>query len=207
MFILAPLPYAFTALEPYLDAKTVEIHYTKHHQAYVNNLNEAIKKHPALEKKTVRELLSNLDAVPEDIRVAVRNNGGGDFNHTLFWNCMCTGGHALSEGKLAKAIDASFESFEAFQQKFTELAKKHFASGWVFLATDSKGHLSIVDAPNHETPLAQGLEPLLTIDVWEHAYYLKFQNRRPEFVEAWWHVVNWSFIEQQYEKVLTKRSV
>lgn len=206
IFILAPLPYAFTALEPYLDAKTLEIHYTKHHQAYVNNLNEALKKHPELEKKTLRELITDLKAVPEDIRESVRNNGGGHFNHTLFWDTMCAGGSKLASGKLSQAIDASFGSFEAFQQKFTEIAKKHFASGWTFLVTDPKGKLSIVDTPNHDTPLAQGLEPLLVIDVWEHAYYLKFQNRRPEFVEAWWHVVNWSFVEQQYEHFLTKHN-
>lgn len=206
LFTLAPLPYAFAALEPHLDAKTVEIHYTKHHQAYVNNLNDALKKHPELEKKTLPELLSHLDDVPADIRVAVTNNGGGHFNHTLFWNCMCAGGSKLSPGKLAKAIDAKFGSFDSFKQQFTDLAKKHFASGWVFLVTDAQGNVSLMEAANHETPLAKGLEPLLVIDVWEHAYYLKFQNRRPEFVEAWWHVVNWSFVEQQYEKVFTKRT-
>ena len=200
MMTLPPLPYTYTALEPYLDAKTVEIHYTKHHQAYVDNLNKALAKHPQLEKKSVTQLLSQLDAVPEDIRTAVRNNGGGHANHTLFWNCMKPNGGGKPMGALATAIEKTFGSFDAFKQQFSEKAKTHFASGWVFLAVDNKNNLVITALPGHDSPLLSGGKPLLCIDVWEHAYYLKFQNRRAEFIDAWWNVVNWEYVAQLYQQ-------
>ncbi len=199
MFILSPLPYKYDVLEPYIDVRTMEIHYTKHHQGYVNKLNETVKNYPELQKKTVAELLENLDAVPEDVRIAVRNFGGGVWNHTLFWNCMKHDGGGEPKGKLAEQIKKDFGSFEEFKKKFSDAAKKLFGSGWAWLVADGK-RLKVMLSQNQDRPLSDGLTPLLTLDVWEHAYYLKYQNRRDEFVDNWWHLVDWDKVEKRYDR-------
>ncbi len=190
-FELPKLPYDFNALEPYIDARTMEIHYTKHHQGYVNKLNAALEKHPELQGKSIEELLRGLDSVPEDIRTAVRNNGGGHFNHSLFWPVMSPNGGGKPGGELAKAIEGAFGSFDSFKEQFSATAAGVFGSGWAWLVVDGGGALSITSTPNQDSPLSRGLTPILGLDVWEHAYYLKYQNRRPEYIENWWNVVNW----------------
>ncbi|MCL5436287.1 MAG: superoxide dismutase [Candidatus Dependentiae bacterium] len=199
--VLPPLPYLYNALEPYLDARTVEIHYTKHHRGYVDKVNKAFEKHPELVAKPLEELLTHLELVPEDIRAAVRNQGGGAYIHTFFWRCMAPAGAALREpkGALKSALEKSFGSVADFKKKFEEVALSHFGSGWAWLVIDKTGALSVISTPNHDIPQRQGLTPLLVLDVWEHAYYLKFQNRRNEFVAAWWHVVNWSHVEELFD--------
>ncbi|KKU91444.1 MAG: Superoxide dismutase [Candidatus Jorgensenbacteria bacterium GW2011_GWA1_48_11] len=196
---LPKLLYAYDALEPYIDARTMEIHYAKHHQAYVNKLNEALAKHSELEVKTIEELLKDLEAVPEDVRMAVRNHGGGHYNHSLFWDLMAPfdatqGRPKEPEGELAEAIKSAFGDLPKFKEQFANAAAGVFGSGWVWLTlserSESKG-LSIMTTPNQDTPVSKGQKPILGLDVWEHAYYLKYQNRRPEYVEAWWNVVNW----------------
>jgi Fe-Mn family superoxide dismutase len=205
-FTLAPLPYAFNALEPHIDARTVEIHHDKHHAAYVTNLNKALEKHPELSSKTIVELIGNLAAVPEDIRTAVRNNGGGTLNHDLFWQTMSAKG-GKPAGALAGAIDKSFGSYDAFREKLSAAAVGQFGSGWAFLLVDGAGKLDILSTPGHDTPLMKGVAaktgtPILVVDVWEHAYYLKYQNRRADFVAAWWNLVNWGKVAELYGKVL-----
>lgn len=199
MFILPPLPYAFDALEPYIDARTMEIHYTKHHQAYVDKLNEAVNKHPDLFKKSVEELLRNLQAVPADIRNDVRNQGGGHANHTLFWQLMKPKGGGEPKGDLAQAINKKFGSFAQFKEQFNDAAKKRFGSGWAWLVIDKSSELLIISTANQDSPLSDGLIPLLGLDVWEHAYYLKYQNKRPDYITAWWSVVNWDKVEELYK--------
>lgn len=196
-YVLDPLPYAFGALEPYIDAMTMEIHHDKHHQAYINNLNAALDKHPDLKPIPLVELLKNLDALPEDIRASVRNNGGGTLNHDMFWLMMSPKG-GNPKGKVVDAIKKTFGSFEAFQEKFNNEAKTRFGSGWAWLSLDKKGDLVVNSTANQDSPFALGLEPLLGLDVWEHAYYLKYQNRRPDYITAWWHVVNWEYVEARY---------
>ncbi len=198
-FKLPPLPYAFDALEPYIDARTMEIHHDKHHAAYVTNLNKAVAEFPDLGSKKVEDLVKDLNAVPEKIRMAVRNQGGGHYNHTLFWQMMKKGAGGGPKGELAGAIDKSFGSFSGFKDKFTEAATKVFGSGWAWLVMDSSG-LTISPTPNQDTPLSQGKQSLLGIDVWEHAYYLKYQNRRPEYIAAWFNVINWDFVAERYAK-------
>lgn len=195
---LITLPYKYSDLEPHMDAKTVEIHHSKHHQGYVNNLNAAIEKHPELSNKTLEELLKNLDLIPKDIKTAVRNNAGGTYSHNLFWQILSPNGGGLPTGEIANAINNQFESFEKFKEKFTETASKHFASGWVWLSVDSNKNLILEETPGHDTPLAKGLTPILVIDVWEHAYYLKHQNRRPEFISAWWEIINWDKVNENF---------
>jgi Fe-Mn family superoxide dismutase len=197
-FTLPPLPYAFDALEPSIDAKTMEIHHDKHHAAYVNNLNAALEKAPELQSKSLDDLLRNLDQVPESIRTAVRNNGGGDWNHTMFWEIMSPNGGGKPGGKLADAINSSFGSFETFQQQFNDAATKRFGSGWAWVINDG-GKLSITSTPNQDNPMMDGKRAIMGVDVWEHAYYLKYQNRRPEYLAAWWNVVNWPEIERRFE--------
>lgn len=196
---LPKLPYNYDALEPFIDAKTMEIHHTKHHQAYLNKLNEALAKHPELENKLLEELLRDLDAVPEDIRGAVRNHGGGHYNHSLFWKTMASPSENLvKEGlgpRIENAILKNFGDFAKFKEQFSNSAATLFGSGWVWL-TEDKGKLSIVTTPNQDNPISKGQRPLLGLDVWEHAYYLKYQNRRPEYIEAWWNVVNWKEVER-----------
>jgi superoxide dismutase, Fe-Mn family len=194
-FKLPPLPYSFDALEPYIDAKTMEIHHDKHHGGYVNNLNKALEGHADLQKLPIEELLHSINKVPEDIRAAVRNNGGGHANHSLFWPSMKKGGGGEPQGAIADAIKSAFGSFNDFKTKFNDAATKRFGSGWAWLLM-SGGKLAIESTANQDSPLMDGKMPVMGLDVWEHAYYLKYQNRRPEYIEAWWNVVNWDQINQ-----------
>ena len=189
-FELPKLPYAVDALEPYIDAQTMTIHHDKHHQTYVNNLNAALEKHPELAGKSIEALLKDLNAVPEDIRTAIRNQGGGVWNHSMFWEIMAPKAGGAPKGELAKAIDASFKSFDAFKEEFTKAANGRFGSGWAWLVKKGSG-LAVVSTANQDNPMSEGLTPVLTLDVWEHAYYLKYQNRRADYVTAWWNLVNW----------------
>ena len=198
-FTLPQLPYAPEALEPHIDAQTMQIHHGKHHQAYVDNLNKAVESQTDLHGKTLSELLGNLDALPEAARGAIRNNGGGHVNHSMFWTIMKSGGGTPS-GDLASAIDEAFGSFDDFKTKFNEAGVKQFGSGWVFVTANS-GKLEIQAMPNQDTPLHKGVEPLLGNDVWEHAYYLKYNNRRPDYLKAWWDVVDWNAIAERYERL------
>jgi superoxide dismutase, Fe-Mn family len=198
---LPTLPYAFTALEPHIDARTMEIHYTKHHQAYINNLNAALEKHPALMEKTVEELVADVDMVPEDIRTAVRNNGGGHLNHSMFWDLMAPNAGGKPQGALLQAIEKTFASFEKFQEAFAQAAATRFGSGWAWLVVDGKS-LAVVSTANQDNPVTDGKTPILGLDVWEHAYYLHYQNRRPDYVKAWWNVVNWKEVETRYQQAI-----
>lgn len=202
-FALPPLPYAFDALEPHIDARTMEIHHDKHHAAYVTNLNKALAQAPTLSGKPLHELLRNLDIVPENLRAAVRNNGGGHFNHSLFWEMMRKGGGGQPGGELAQAIDQTFGNFAGFRQQFTEAATRVFGSGWAWLVADGK-QLKIEATPNQDTPVMRGENqlPLLGLDVWEHAYYLKYQNRRPDYIQAWFDVINWDFVAERWNRAL-----
>ncbi len=197
-YTLPPLPYSYDALEPYIDARTMEIHYTKHHQAYIDNLNAALEKHPELQKISLVELLANLNRVPEDIRTTVRNNGGGTENHGMFWLMMKKNGGGEPRDRVNKEIEKAFGSFGAFKQQFTTAAKTRFGSGWAWLSVDKTGKLAVTSTANQDTPISDGSKPILGLDVWEHAYYLKYQNRRPDYIDAWWHVVNWDFVEELY---------
>jgi Fe-Mn family superoxide dismutase len=196
-FTLPPLPYAYDALEPYIDARTMEIHYTKHHQKYIDELNAALEKHPVWQEKTVEQLLSDLNALPEEIRTAVRNNGGGHYNHSLFWTLLTPNAPLKPKGQLAVAIDETFGSFEQFQKQFDEAAKKRFGSGWAWLSVD-KRKLVLTSSANQDCPISDGMQPILGLDVWEHAYYLKYQNKRPEYIAAWWSIINWKHVEELY---------
>jgi len=198
MYELPKLPYAYDALEPHLDARTMEIHHTKHHAAYVTNLNGAVEKHPELASKSVEELLRGIDQVPEDVRTVVRNHGGGHANHSLFWQVMGPGGGGAPTGALAEALASAFGSFEGFKEKLNDAATKRFGSGWGWLNV-AGGKLEVSSSANQDSPLMEGKTPLLGVDVWEHAYYLKFQNRRPEYLAAWWSVVNWAEVARRYE--------
>ena len=198
-FELPPLEYDFDALAPVIDAKTMELHHDKHHQAYVDNLNKAVAEQKDLHEKTLSELLSNLDALPEAARGAIRNNGGGHANHAMFWKLMKSGGGNPS-GAIAEAIDRDFGSFEDFKTKFNEAGVKQFGSGWVFVVADS-GKLTIQSMPNQDTPLHKGVEPIFGNDVWEHAYYLTYNNRRPDYLKAWWDVVDWNAVSERYERL------
>lgn len=195
---LPELPYDYEALEPHIDAETMRIHHTKHHQGYVNNLNAALEKHPELGEKTVEQLLSDLDSVPQDIRTAVRNNGGGHANHSLFWPCMAPGAGGAPSGELASAIDSAFGSFEAFRETFAAAAATRFGSGWAWLCAGGDGELLVTSTANQDNPVSEGLKPVLGLDVWEHAYYLNYQNRRPDYVKAWWNVVNWEKVGENF---------
>jgi len=198
-FALPPLPYAYDALEPYFDAETMHLHHDKHHQAYVNNLNAAVAAHPELAGKTVDELLVNLSALPESARTAVRNNGGGHANHSFWWPTLAKPGLATAPtGELSKAIDLQFGSLSAFQDKLTAAALSVFGSGWAWLVKLPDGTLAIETTPNQDSPLTLGHKPVLTVDVWEHAYYLKYQNRRVEYVKAFYQVLNWDYVSGQF---------
>lgn len=196
-FELPKLPYAVDALEPFVDAQTMTIHHGKHHQAYVTNLNGAIEKHPELTGKALEDLLKDLNAVPEDIRMVVRNHGGGTWNHSMFWEIMAPGAGGAPKGELAKAIDAAFGSFDALKGEFEKAANGRFGSGWAWLVKKGSG-LAVVSTPNQDNPMSEGMTPVMGIDVWEHAYYLKYQNRRAEYVTNWWNVVNWDAIASRY---------
>jgi Fe-Mn family superoxide dismutase len=199
-FTLPPLPYSLDALEPHIDARTMEIHHGKHHAGYVTNLNKAISESGQPGGKTIEELVKNLNALPEQIRTAVRNNGGGHYNHSLFWQMMKKNGGGEPKAELGKAIDSAFGSFSDFKTQFADAATKRFGSGWAWLAWQD-GKLAIQSTPNQDTPLSQGAQPLLGLDVWEHAYYLKYQNRRAEYITAWWNVVNWDFVADRHSKL------
>jgi superoxide dismutase, Fe-Mn family len=191
---LPKLPYGYDALEPYIDARTMEIHYTKHHQGYVNNLNAALAKHSEIADRPLEELLRDIKKVPEDIRTAIRNHGGGHSNHSLFWTIMAgakSGGGGEPGGVLAGAIAKTFGDFAKFKEEFTKAAGGVFGSGWAWLVLDAKGGLVVTTTPNQDSPLMRGEKPILGLDVWEHAYYLKYQNKRPDYIAAWWNVVNW----------------
>ena len=196
-FTLPALPYAFDALEPHIDARTMEIHHGKHHQAYVNNLNAAIEKAPELQGKSLDDLMRGINSVPESVRTAVRNNGGGHWNHSLFWQLMAPNGGGEPSGKLADAIKSSFGDFAKFKEQFAAAAAGRFGSGWAWLTDDGNGKLSITSTPNQDNPLMEGKKAILGLDVWEHAYYLKYQNRRPDYVTAWWNVVDWSAVAKR----------
>jgi len=197
-FVLPPLPYAVDALEPYIDAQTMTLHHDKHHQAYVTNLNGAIEKHPELASKSLEELLMDLNAVPEDIRTVVRNHGGGTWNHSMFWEIMGPKKGGAPGGELARAVDSAFGSFDAFKSEFEKSANGRFGSGWAWLVKRGNNDLAIVSTANHDNPLSENMTPILGIDVWEHAYYLKYQNRRAEYVTNWWNVVNWDAVAERY---------
>ncbi|MDQ3117264.1 MAG: superoxide dismutase [Verrucomicrobiota bacterium] len=203
---LPKLPYSNDALEPHIDAKTMEIHHDKHHQAYITNVNKAIEGKPDLEGKSIEDLIGNLSAVPEDIRTAVRNNGGGHANHTFFWQIMGPNGGGEPTGKLADDIKATFGSLDAFKEKLADAGVKRFGSGWAWLIKNKSGKLEIVSTANQDNPLmgqaVAGCEgtPVLGVDVWEHAYYLNYQNRRPDYLKAWWNTVNWAEVSKRYEK-------
>jgi Fe-Mn family superoxide dismutase len=200
-FELPKLPYAVDALEPYVDAQTMQIHHTKHHAAYINNLNAALEKQPALAAKSLEELLGNLGAVPEDVRMVVRNHGGGTYNHNLFWVFMSPKGGGEPKGALAKAIEAAFGNYTTFKENFEKAANTRFGSGWAWLSVKQGGGLVVTSTANQDSPLSEGLQPILGIDVWEHAYYLKYQNRRPEYVSNWWNVVNWDEVARRFDSL------
>jgi superoxide dismutase, Fe-Mn family len=193
-FSLPQLPYAYDALEPHIDARTMEIHHTKHHQAYVNNVNAALEKAPEWQGKSLDELMRGINSVPEAVRTAVRNNGGGHWNHSLFWQIMGPNKGGEPSGKLAAAIKSSFGDFAKFKEQFAAAATGRFGSGWAWLVDDGNGKLSITSTPNQDNPLMEGKKAILGLDVWEHAYYLKYQNRRPDYIGAWWNVVNWDAV-------------
>lgn len=199
-FKLPDLGHAYTALEPHIDAQTMEIHYTKHHGTYVNNLNAALEKHAAFQKKEVDDLLSNLSDLPTEIQTTVRNNGGGHLNHSLFWRWIAPGGSREPKGKLADAIKAAVGSIETFKEQFTQAGLTRFGSGWAWLVLDRSGKLKIYSTANQDAPVMEGNKPILGLDVWEHAYYLKYQNRRADYIKAWWNVVNWDTVGQTYDR-------
>ncbi|WP_066173383.1 superoxide dismutase [Bacillus marinisedimentorum] len=195
---LPELPYAYDALEPHIDKETMNIHHTKHHNAYVTKVNNAIEGKSDLESKSIEELVSNLDAVPEDVRTAVRNNGGGHANHSLFWTIMSPNGGGNPSGELADAITSKFGSFDKFKEEFNNAAATRFGSGWAWLVVNN-GELEVTSTPNQDSPLMEGKKPVLGLDVWEHAYYLKYQNKRPDYISAFWNVVNWDEVEKRYQ--------
>ena len=199
-FELPPLPYAYDALEPTIDEQTMHLHHDKHHQTYVTNLNAAIEKHPELGGKSPEELLKDLNGIPEDIRMAVRNNGGGHVNHTMFWEIMAPGGSKEPTGALAEAITAKFGTLDALKQQFNANGVARFGSGWTWLVKSSAGELTLLSTPNQDSPLSDGHFPIFGNDVWEHAYYLKYQNRRPDYLAAWWSVLNWDVVAQRFEQ-------
>ena len=196
-FTLPPLPYDFSALEPHIDAKTMEIHHGKHHQTYVNNLNAAIEKAPDLAKKSLDDLMRNVNAAPEAVRTAIRNNGGGHWNHSLFWQVMAPKAGGEPGGKVGDAIKSAFGDFAKFREQFNAAGAGRFGSGWVWLVNNG-GKLSITSTPNQDNPLMENQKAILGLDVWEHAYYLKYQNRRPDYMNAWWNVVNWAEVEKRF---------
>lgn len=197
MFTLPQLKYGYSELEPHIDAKTMEIHYTKHHQGYVDKLNTALEGHSELQNSSIEALLSDLSALPEDIKTAVQNNGGGHANHSLFWSILSPNGGGSPSDKLAEAINRDFTSFEKFKEEFRQAAATRFGSGWAWLVV-SNGKLEVLSTPNQDSPISLGKTPILGLDVWEHAYYLHYQNRRPDYIEAFWNIVDWTEVEKLY---------
>jgi len=198
---LPPLPYDYSALEPTIDSQTMKLHHDMHHGAYVKNLNAALEKYPKLQSKSAEDLIRDLNAVPEDIRATVRNNGGGHLNHTMFWRIMKPKGGGEATGAVAEAIKKAFGSFKDFQAKFNDAGAKLFGSGWVWLVGKPNGAVQILTTPNQDSPISQGWFPIFGNDVWEHAYYLRYNNRRPEYLQAWWNVANWEEINARYESL------
>lgn len=200
-YTLPKLDYAYDSLEPHIDKATMEIHHTKHHQAYINNLNAALAKYPELEGKDIEELLQSLDQLPQDIYWAVRNNGGGYYNHSLFWKIMSPQGGGGPKGALLDKINSTFGSFEQFRETFNKAAATRFGSGWAWLIINESGELEVASSPNQDSPLMEGKKILMGLDVWEHAYYLNYQNRRPDYISAWWNVINWDYVSTRYEEL------
>ena len=198
-FQLPALPYANDALEPHIDAQTMEIHHDRHHNTYVTNLNAALESAPELQNKSLEDLIANLDSVPENIRTAVRNNGGGHANHTFFWTILSPNGGGQPVGELATAIEAKFGSFDAFKEEFAKAGATRFGSGWAWLVVNN-GELEVTSTPNQDSPLTEGKTPVIGLDVWEHAYYLNYQNRRPDYIGAFWNVVDWNAAEKRYQE-------
>jgi len=198
-FTLPPLPYDFAALEPHIDARTMEIHHGKHHQTYVNNLNAAIEKAPELSKKSLDDLMRNVSTLPEAVRTPIRNNGGGHWNHSMFWQIMAAKAGGEPGGKLGQAIKSTFGDFAKFREQFGAAGVGRFGSGWAWLI-NTGGKLSITSTPNQDNPLMEGQKAIMGLDVWEHAYYLKYQNRRPDYIQAWWNVVNWTEVEKRFSQ-------
>lgn len=201
-YTLPVLPYDYSALEPYIDARTMEIHHTKHHQVYVDNLNKALEGYPQLQTVELVELLAGINNLPEDIKTAVRNHGGGHMNHSFFWKIMKKNGGGEPSGKVAEVIKKNYGSFAKFQDEFNATAKKVFGSGWAWLCINDQRKVSIISTSNQDSPIMQGLIPLLGLDVWEHAYYLSYQNRRPDYITAWWQVINWDQVEENLQQAL-----
>lgn len=201
MYTLPDLPYDFADLEPHIDKETMHIHHDKHHAGYVNNVNAALEGHEDLQNKDIEDLISDLDALPEDIRTAVRNNGGGHANHSLFWTVMSPDGGGDPDGELAQALNDTFGSLDAFRDEFSTAAGTRFGSGWAWLVVDN-GSLKVMSTPNQDSPLSEGKTPILGLDVWEHAYYLHYQNKRPDYVNAWWNVVNWNEVSRRYSEAI-----
>ena len=201
VFKLPPLTYDYNALEPHIDAATMKFHHDKHHAAYVKNLNVAVNKYPELATKTVEQLLTSLDKLPQDIQTTVRNNGGGHLNHSMFWEIMAPNSGGVATGAIASRIDTQFGTFDAFKTQFNEAGTKLFGSGWVWLV-NRQGKLDIITTSNQDSPISQGLYPIMGNDVWEHAYYLNYQNRRPDYLSAWWNVINWTEVNRRFERSL-----
>ena len=197
---LPALPYEFSDLEPHIDARTMEIHHGKHHNAYVTNLNAALEGHPELQDKSIEDLLKDLGAVPSDIRGAVQNNGGGHYNHTLFWPSMSSNGGGMPSGDLAAAINSTFNDFESFKAKFSTAAATRFGSGWEWLSIDGNSNLVVSSTANQDNPISEGMSPILGLDVWEHAYYLNYQNLRPDYISAWWNIVDWNKVAERFNQ-------
>ena len=198
-FALPPLPYDYAALEPHIDARTMEIHHTKHHQAYVNNLNAALEKAPEFQQKSLDDIIASLSKVPEAVRTAVRNNAGGHWNHSMFWLIMSPKGGGDPSGNLGDAVAKSFGDVAKLKEQFNAAASSRFGSGWAWVVADGSGALKIESTPNQDNPAMDGRYPILGLDVWEHAYYLKYQNRRADYIAAWWNLVNWSEVSKRYE--------
>ena len=197
---LPPLPYDYAALEPYIDAQTMQLHHDKHHAAYVNTVNAALEKYPELQSKSAEELIRDLNSVPEDIRTTVRNHGGGHVNHSMFWTIMSPNGGGEPTGPIASAISEAFGDFETFKTQFNDAGVKRFGSGWAWLVRGAGGQLQIMSTANQDNPLSEGMYPIMGNDVWEHAYYLKYHNRRADYLAAWWNVVNWDEINRRFEQ-------
>lgn len=198
---LPELKYEFNALEPYIDEMTMNIHYSKHHAAYINNLNNALEKYPELFDKSIEDLLLSLDSLPESVRNVVRNNGGGHFNHSLFWSIMSPNGGGEPSIQFLEKFNESFGSFKEFKEQFAKAAISRFGSGWAWLIVSKTGALEIVTSANQDSPIIEGIKPILGLDVWEHAYYLKYQNRRPDYIKEWWNIVNWKEVEERYNQL------
>jgi len=199
-FELPPLPYPYNALEPHIDAQTMEIHHSRHHKAYVDNLNKALEKYPHIASQPIETILKNLSSLPEDVRTQVRNNGGGHYNHSLFWKLLSPSGGGEPKGKVAEAIRSTFGDFSKFKEQFTQTAMGRFGSGWAWLCVTAFGDLLLLSTPNQDNPIMEGLTPILGLDVWEHAYYLKYQNKRADYISAFWNIVNWQEVENLYLK-------